>query len=188
MIMCNLAVLLAERGLRVSQVSRDTGISRTTITGLMQNMTTGINFDTVDTLCLYLNVTPSDLMKVHPVAFEIVNITPSADYITIEKGRRYEGGFSIRIKDNKKIYIVPFKMVLEGTVLEEHPGLFWVETSFQDTNSYEADVFRKYYAELPVPFKTRLKTELFVEIRDSTPDGVFIERLGHNDFDEVVQK
>ncbi len=151
-------------------------------------MTTGINFDTVDTLCLYLNVTPTDLMRIHPVSFEIENITQRTDFITIEEGVRYEGSFSIRIRDNKKYFIVPFKTVFEKAIHEDHPSLYMFRISFQDANSYEADIFRKYYAELPVPFKTRYKIQLFFEIKDFTPEGVDFEEMGFTDLDELVQK
>ena len=46
MIACNLSVLLAERNLKISQVSKATGISRTTLTSLALNNAKGIQFDT----------------------------------------------------------------------------------------------------------------------------------------------
>lgn len=61
MIRCNLSVLLAERDLKISDVARITGISRTTLTALAYNHGKGIQFDTFDTLCNYLKVTPNEL-------------------------------------------------------------------------------------------------------------------------------
>ncbi|MCT6924097.1 helix-turn-helix transcriptional regulator [Metasolibacillus sp.] len=61
MIKCNLAVLLAERNLKISEVAKRTGISRTTLTALSQNQSKGIQFDTFDNLCNYLKVKPNDL-------------------------------------------------------------------------------------------------------------------------------
>lgn len=63
MIKCNLAVLLAERNLKISELSKRTGISRTTLTALAQNQSKGIQFDTFDTICTYLKVSPNDLFK-----------------------------------------------------------------------------------------------------------------------------
>jgi len=63
MIRCNLSVLLAERSLKITKVSKDTGISRTTLTSLSNNQAQGIQFETMDTLCNYLNVKPSDLFR-----------------------------------------------------------------------------------------------------------------------------
>ena len=61
MLIPNLSVLLAERRLTVSRVSRDTGISRTTLTALTGRGARGIQFDTLDKLCRYLRVAPDAL-------------------------------------------------------------------------------------------------------------------------------
>lgn len=60
MLKCNLAVLLAERKLKISKVAADTGISRTTLTALSSNQSQGIQFDTLNTLCSHLRVTPAE--------------------------------------------------------------------------------------------------------------------------------
>ena len=58
---CNLKVLLAERNLKITQVSNDTGISRTTLTFLSNGEAKGIQFSTLETLCNYLNITANEL-------------------------------------------------------------------------------------------------------------------------------
>ena len=91
MIRSNLAVLLAETNLKIARVSHDTGISRTTLTALSQNYCKGIQFDTLNTLCSYLNVTPSELIQYYPV--DIVNMTLDIegfdDYLPFIKGTLY---------------------------------------------------------------------------------------------------
>ena len=67
MIHCNLATLLAQRNLKISKVFQDTGISRTTLTALAYNHAQGIQFDTLNTLCTYLKVRPTDLILHVPV-------------------------------------------------------------------------------------------------------------------------
>ena len=64
---CNLSVLLAERHLKISKVSADTGISRTTLTVLAFNRWQGIRSDTIDTLCEYLDISVGDLLVYLPV-------------------------------------------------------------------------------------------------------------------------
>ncbi|MDT8864138.1 helix-turn-helix transcriptional regulator [Lacticaseibacillus rhamnosus] len=66
MLMSNLAILLAERKLRISRTATDTGISRTTLTALSQNDFKGIQVDTMNTLCQYLAVTPGELFDFVP--------------------------------------------------------------------------------------------------------------------------
>ncbi|WP_081467767.1 helix-turn-helix domain-containing protein [Lentilactobacillus kisonensis] len=56
-----LSLILVERQLRITKVSNDTGISRTTLTALSQNSNKMIQMETINTLCNYLKLSPSDL-------------------------------------------------------------------------------------------------------------------------------
>ena len=67
MIRCNLSIILAENNIKITKVAHDTGISRTTLTALSQNNCKGIQFDTLDKLCRYLNVTPTQLIDYTPI-------------------------------------------------------------------------------------------------------------------------
>ncbi|EUJ44388.1 helix-turn-helix domain-containing protein [Listeria rocourtiae] len=60
MIKSRLAVLLAERNIKVGQASEDTGIARNTITSLTTDSSAGVQFDTINKLCKYLKCTPAD--------------------------------------------------------------------------------------------------------------------------------
>lgn len=71
MILCNLNVLLAKRQLKISRVYNDTGISRSTLTALASGEPKGIQFDTINTLCKYLKITPSDLFLYSPIDINI---------------------------------------------------------------------------------------------------------------------
>ena len=60
--------LLAERQLKVSKVSLDTGISRPTLNSIFYGISKGIQFDTINKLCDYLHITPGDLFdEVKPI-------------------------------------------------------------------------------------------------------------------------
>lgn len=63
MIICNLNVLMAERRLSIQDVANDTKLSRTTISALVNENGKGIQFETMDVLCKYLNVTPGELFS-----------------------------------------------------------------------------------------------------------------------------
>lgn len=95
MVKSNLAVLLAERGLKITKVSEETKISRTTLTALYYNHCSGVQFDTVNTLCKYLGITPGDLFTFAPVDFVIVDCEIWPD------GNRATGNFYIEISDGK---------------------------------------------------------------------------------------
>ena len=57
------SVLLAERLLKISTVSRETGISRTTLTNLYYKRTNQISIEVLDKLCSYLNCTVNDILE-----------------------------------------------------------------------------------------------------------------------------
>lgn len=65
-----LAELLSERGLKITKVAKDTGISRNTITSTSQNDSKMIQYETIDTLCRYLNITPNELFQYQPIKFD----------------------------------------------------------------------------------------------------------------------
>lgn len=62
MIFCDLGALLARRNLTLTDVYRDTGISRTALTPLKKNKAKGIHFSTLETLCEYLNCSVSEIL------------------------------------------------------------------------------------------------------------------------------
>ncbi|MGQ2923875.1 helix-turn-helix domain-containing protein [Hydrogenophaga sp. ANAO-22] len=71
MIKCHLSRLMGERKLKISDVARDTGLHRNTITLLYQETATRIDLEAVETLCRYFSVGVGDL-------FEYID-TPSSD-------------------------------------------------------------------------------------------------------------
>lgn len=94
MIRCDLAILLAERNLKITKVSNDTGISRTTLTSLASNRSQGIQFDTINTLCNYLKVSPSQLISYVATDIEIIKVNINDELLTIdlkitENSRKY---------------------------------------------------------------------------------------------------
>ena len=72
MIKSNLAVLMAERGLKIADVYNDTGISKTTLKALSENKGKGIQFETIDKLCNYLNISPQDFFVYSPFLVEYI--------------------------------------------------------------------------------------------------------------------
>jgi DNA-binding Xre family transcriptional regulator len=65
-----LNVLLAERQLTNKQVVEATGLSRNSISNIINNPEANIATDTVDRLCLYLGVTPTDFFSYAPYSFK----------------------------------------------------------------------------------------------------------------------
>lgn len=103
MIINNLSVLLAERNLKITTVSRDTEISRTTLTALTNNRSLGIQLDTLNTLCNYLNVSPGDILLYAPIDMQFYcKFTEYSDEATGEMLIR------VQVLEPSKVYLVEF--------------------------------------------------------------------------------
>jgi putative transcriptional regulator len=66
MIKCHLSRLLGERRLKISDVARDTGINRGTLTRLYHETAERVDIDALDKLCVYLNCTLQELLEYVP--------------------------------------------------------------------------------------------------------------------------
>lgn len=67
MIRNNLSLLLAERGLKATKVSFDTGIARSTLSKIVNNASEKIDYSTINSLCNYLKITPCDFFEYSPI-------------------------------------------------------------------------------------------------------------------------
>lgn len=63
MIKCHLSRLMGERKLKISDVARDTGLHRNTITLLYQETATRIDLEAVDALCKYFQIPMGELFE-----------------------------------------------------------------------------------------------------------------------------
>ena len=63
MIKCHLSRLMGERKLKISDVARDTGLHRNTITLLYQETSARIDVDALNKLCEYFGVGVADLFE-----------------------------------------------------------------------------------------------------------------------------
>lgn len=62
MIKSNLAVLLAERKMRVADLVKETGINKSTLYKLYNDESVRIDFETIDKICLALNIEVGELL------------------------------------------------------------------------------------------------------------------------------
>ncbi|MGE8000863.1 helix-turn-helix domain-containing protein [Lysinibacillus sp. NPDC093190] len=80
MIRNRLAALMGERGLKITRVAKDTGISRNTITSIAQNDSEMIRMETINTLCKYLGVTPCEFYEYEPIDIDFSVFLNSFNY------------------------------------------------------------------------------------------------------------
>ena len=60
------STILGEKLLKISKISEETGISRTTLTNLYYRRSTQISFDVLNKLCKYLNCGVEDIITYSP--------------------------------------------------------------------------------------------------------------------------
>ena len=63
MIKCHLSRLMGERKLKITDLARDTGVNRGTITRLYHETATRIELDVVDALCRYFGCQVGELFE-----------------------------------------------------------------------------------------------------------------------------
>lgn len=63
MINNNFSTVLGKKLLKITKVSKETGISRTTLTNLYYRRSTYVSFDVLDKLCTYLNCDVGELFE-----------------------------------------------------------------------------------------------------------------------------
>lgn len=174
MLKSNLKVLLAERNISITQVSNDTGISRTTLTSLM-SVAKGIQFETMNALCNYLKITPSDLFIYVPYDIEI-----KLDSFKYKYGssNNFFSFFIEVLKENRK-YVILFN----GYIYNFEKDFDIQLDLYQELETEEdKDDFKniKYYLEkLPIQF--------FVDIENQIRK-IFVEELEFSDFYDKINE
>ena len=63
MIKCHLSRMLGERKLKISDVARDTGINRGTLTRMYHETLVRIDLETINRLCEYLSISVGELLE-----------------------------------------------------------------------------------------------------------------------------
>lgn len=62
----NISKIFGERLLSIAEVAEASGISRSTLTAIYYRKTKGIQFETIEKLCDYLQVPMSELFEYYP--------------------------------------------------------------------------------------------------------------------------
>lgn len=170
MVRCNLSVLLAERSLKITKVCKDTGISRTTLTYLANNYSKGIQYDTLNTLCSYLQVTPGELISFVPVDISHLHILRTGDrkeqleidfeltHRGITKKCQLCGNAYLYFYDfddpnfNKKKYPkIPYEVEIDIDLLDSDNNLIWEK---------ENDFIISAFQSLPITFLKDIESDI----------------------------
>lgn len=174
MIRCNLSILLAERNLKITKVSNDTGISRTTLTSLNSNRAQGIQFDTINTLCTYLKISPDQLISFIPVDIKLENVKIFNDDLL---------EINLTIINNSRPYSCSltgtcYKYYSDGKIsdLDIYVELWDEEINSEDTKEENALIINTFNR-LSVPFRN--------DLQDKIVDGIFLN-LEYESLDDPI--
>ncbi|MGM9617496.1 helix-turn-helix domain-containing protein [Butyricicoccus sp.] len=133
MVICNLDALLRERHLKISKVAADTRISRTTLTALCNNAGKGIQFDTANTLCIYLGIGMEQLFTTLPYD---ITVEKSTVYSSDDPYNGWDSEIQVKYFDRKRT---------EFPILDAH-----IEAISYEINQYgETDDYYEIFVDLP---------------------------------------
>ncbi|EGQ2924948.1 XRE family transcriptional regulator, partial [Staphylococcus pseudintermedius] len=71
MIRNRLAELLFERDIKIVRISKETGISRNTITNTASNNSEMLQMNTINKICRYLDITPCEFFDYIPIDIDV---------------------------------------------------------------------------------------------------------------------
>lgn len=168
MIKSNLATLLAARNLRISKVSELTGISRTTLTALATGKPQGIQLDTLDTLCMYLGVTPEELLLYIPHSIK-VSIEKVADgralyAFSVTHARITDVHYHVeRVQERNRIIALD----LSGMSVDDFDA-FFPSTDEQERLEMkkQSERFVDLYESLPIQFRLEIDSDVIRATRE----------------------
>ncbi|HDP1996092.1 TPA: helix-turn-helix domain-containing protein [Staphylococcus aureus] len=172
MIQSRLSVLMAERGLKISDLYEETGISKTTLMAIAENTGKGVQFDTVDKLCNFLGVTPCDFFDYSPYIVET------------KKSNFSEGnleGIEIRIK--KQNYEKDFNLdiyVFSGdsyeTPFKKGEFDYYITLGLQDSDHYTENEFYDFVSNMSISFRTDFINKLIKKVKTQLKDLVLTKQ------------
>ncbi|CAJ1185226.1 helix-turn-helix domain-containing protein [Companilactobacillus paralimentarius] len=152
-----LNVLLAERQLSIKEVVEDTGLSRNSISNISNNVGANISTDTIDILCNYLGITPSDFFEYAPLRINVESLTNKKEPQIIVKTLQHRKEFSY-------FYNIVFKdsdFDEEQAVRnKEHDLYLDIYTDFS------GDDFLEIYQNLPAGFQTDITKKFITTIEE----------------------
>lgn len=210
MIKNNLAILMAERNLKASKISAETGISRSTLNSISTNSSKMIQLETINSLCQYLDVTPNDFFDFIPFditfqselsenpktkcvfrdfhddsvnSFEITGLIFDGylkQSYTRNSTGKHERTFDISVKQTNKITALDFSEN-DRKVPIKFEVLLGHETDSETFLNQEADFNSLWNNNLNTNFQTSIKEEIMNSI--TTNFSILLNNLFENDED-----
>lgn len=201
MIINRLSVLLAERGIKASRVSSETGIARSTLNSIAKNSSKMIQLETINALCSYLKVEPKDFFLFTPFNLEFDFQLPVDKQIAyfVDNGMQgseaafdsFSGDLTLTFTKNYQKYdVIDLTFEVSGLTFEGYvpfDDMQELHIKVNDTKIHNFD--NRWNAENLFPFyheANMIALEAFLKKWTHNPDvkGVFKEgKLDGGNFD-----
>lgn len=147
MIIVKLSEILGRKKIKISDVMKSTGVTRPTLTSLYYGNSRGINFDTLDSICRYLSITPGELLRFVNLDIAKIKIDFKAD--------RFEDNYAVFSGFVSFAFPKRFVLVVSGDLSGNDLNL----TLFIDKNDFDS-IFDDESQDLILEF---LKNEILNE-------------------------
>ena len=142
MIKNNFNELVAQRKLKITRISNDTGISRPTLNALTRDDGKGIQYDTLNVLCNYFSVTPCEFFSYIPydIKYNFEVIDEQGEVIAqrdeLEDTMQKKALLFINVFDNKGLKKHTFEI------------LYFVLTTYNTTVDVDVNNFGEIISEI----------------------------------------
>lgn len=179
---------MIDRGISATQLFTDTGIARSTISKISNNNTDKISSQTIDKLCNYLEVSPTEFFDFWPYEVKVksgfINFDSIKDaHKTWKKnGVKPEPCFLlIEISRGKNITkFIEYQFVIKDEYLPGFPYDEYDKDTFPTTFLDEIKLIRCDFnlSDIPVQFRNDLIEQVNSTLLDSIGENVFSRKIG----------
>lgn len=190
MLRYNLNKLLAERNLSANRVYVDTGISRSTLSKLINNQSNMIQLETIDKLCQYLKVSPSEFLAYIPLDVEVTTVVNDMTIVDWQNGYgpenfRLDLEMFIKFKDTLQNSEKSFEYHINN-ISKVDNNLFFKMSSDTTWDNDPFETYTNFFIELKLDEK--LKTSIREVSKGDYTFSQAIEKLMINSVNAAVNK
>lgn len=181
MIRNRLAELLFERDIKIVRISKETGISRNTITNTASNNSEMLQMNTINKICRYLDITPCEFFDYIPIDIDVtfyeddkIDIVDDWSLDSGEYRIKFDVDLLLDIDIEGRKQKIDSKIIVENTVITSFP--------FQDimlsiqTNDTQMQELISIFNTIPKEFKKLIYKNLIERYRE-----FILEHIDPND-------
>ncbi|ANQ82941.1 TPA: helix-turn-helix transcriptional regulator [Staphylococcus pseudintermedius] len=181
MIRNRLAELLFERDIKIVRISKETGISRNTITNTASNNSEMLQMNTINKICRYLDITPCEFFDYIPIDIDVIFYEDDkidiVDDWSLDSGEyriKFDVDLLLDIDIEGRKQKIDSKIIVENTVITSFP--------FQDimlsiqTNDTQMQELISIFNTIPKEFKKLIYKNLIERYKE-----FILEHIDPND-------